>query len=165
MGMARRVGTDPSELEVERLRALVQTFVRSFGLLLTRETPCGQPISPSHAHALMVLLERERLRQSTSQADLAAALGLDKSSVARLCARMAVARHAVQDRSPDDGRSRLVRLTTAGARLARRIEQASRDRFGKILGCVATTERRALFDSLALLNAAVETLRTDTEMT
>jgi DNA-binding MarR family transcriptional regulator len=147
----------PSDREIDRLRELVQTFVRSFGLLVTKETPCGHPLSPSHAHALMVLLERARRRSRTSQADLGAVLGIDKSNVARLCARMELAAHVVQVRSPDDGRSRLVRLTREGTRLARRIERASRDRFRRIAGRVAASERQALLDSLALLNAAVET--------
>jgi hypothetical protein len=35
------------------LQASVQAFVRSFGLLVTKQNPCGEPISPSIAHALM----------------------------------------------------------------------------------------------------------------
>jgi DNA-binding MarR family transcriptional regulator len=92
-------------------------------------------------------------------------LGIDKSNVARLCARMEAATHVVQERSPDDGRSRLVRLTSAGTRLARRIERASRDRFRRVADRVAPSERKALFDSLALLNAAVEALGDEQEKT
>ena len=41
--------------DVEDMRAHIQKFVRGFGLLVTRQTPCGFPISPSYAHALMLL--------------------------------------------------------------------------------------------------------------
>ena len=121
-----------SSTDTDRLRELVQSFVRSFGLLVTRETPCGQPISPSYAHALMVLLERARDRRETSQADLALVLGIDKSNVTRLCSRMEAADHVLQARAPNDGRSRLLTLTVRGQRLAHRVERASHDRFGRI---------------------------------
>jgi DNA-binding MarR family transcriptional regulator len=144
--------------DVEQLRALVQTFVRRFGLLITKATPCGQPLSPSHAHALMVLLERAGRRARTSQSDLGAALGIDKSNVARLCARMEAAGHVTQQRPAEDGRARLVRLTSRGAKLARRIEQGSRRRFERVVAGIAPRHRQPLFESLACLNAALEAL-------
>jgi DNA-binding MarR family transcriptional regulator len=78
---------------------------------------------------------------------------------------MEAAGHVVQERSPDDGRSRVIHLTSAGTRLARRIEQASRDRFRRIACRVPASERQALFDSLTLLNAAVEALGDEQEKT
>lgn len=145
--------------EAERLRELVQHFVRSFGLLVTKETPCGQPISPSYAHALMVLLERARDRSDTSQADLGVVLGIDKSNVTRLCSRMEAADHVLQERAPGDGRSRLLSLTPRGTRMAERIETASHERFARIVAALPTDNRRTIFASLAALNEAVETLR------
>ncbi len=147
--------------QIDRLRELVQEFVRRFGLLVTKETPCGQPISLSYAHALMVLLERTRA-PATSQTELGLALGIDKSNVTRLCSRMEAAGHVSQVRAPGDRRSRLVILTPAGRRLAQRIEEASRRRFGRIVAAVSPDQRRTVFESLALLNAAVESLRTET---
>jgi MarR family transcriptional regulator, transcriptional regulator for hemolysin len=149
--------------DAQRLRALVQTFVRSFGLLVTKQTPCGQPISPSYAHALMVLLERSRETTDTSQAELALTLGIDKSNVTRLCSRMEAAGHVVQERAPEDGRSRLVTLTPHGARLAGRVEDASQQRFARIMAALTPNERSVMLDSLAALNRAIGTL--DTERT
>lgn len=148
----------PPVHDIERLRTLVQTFVRSFGLLVTRETPCGQPVSPSYAHALMVLLERARQPARTLQSDLGLVLGIDKSNVARLCARMEAAGHVVQERQPEDGRGRLVHLTNTGTRLARRIEGASQERFERVVCGIPSGRRRALFESIELLNTAVEAL-------
>lgn len=141
--------------DAEQLRALVQEFVRRFGLLVTRQTPCGFPISPSHAHALMLLLRRSREGQATFQSDLAGTLGIDKSNVARLCERMADAGHATQSVSPADGRSRLVTLTAKGARLAQQIDQGSRDRFSAVAECIPARKRRAVISALTDLNAAV----------
>ena len=68
------------------LRRSIQRFVRAFGLLAGDQTPCGQPLAPSHAHALLVLLERECVAPANAlkQQELASALGLDKSSITRL---------------------------------------------------------------------------------
>jgi DNA-binding MarR family transcriptional regulator len=141
--------------DVEALRAHVQEFVRRFGLLVTKQTPCGLPISPSYAHALMLLLQRSRDGLMTLHSDLAGSLGIDKSNVARLCERMVDAKHAVQTVPPADGRSRLVTLTTAGTRLAQRIEQGSRDRFAAVTAMIPDGKRRAVIAALADLNAAV----------
>lgn len=141
--------------DVEDLRAHVQAFVRRFGLLVTRQTPCGFPVSPSYAHALMLLLSRAGEGLATLQADLAAGLGIDKSNVARLCERMVNAGHAVQTVPPTDGRSRLVALTAKGTRLAQRIEEGSRDRFSAVATKIPSGKLRAVIAALADLNAAV----------
>jgi DNA-binding MarR family transcriptional regulator len=141
--------------DVEALRAHVQEFVRRFGLLVTKQTPCGLPISPSYAHALMLLIQRSRDGLVTLHSDLAGSLGIDKSNVARLCERMVNAGHAVQTVPPADGRRRVVTLTTAGTRLAQRIEQGSRDRFSTVTAMIPAGKRRAVIAALADLNAAV----------
>ncbi len=145
------------QLEVEQLRALVQQFVRRFGLLVTRRTPCGFPVSPSYAHALMLLVRRAREGHTTLQSDLAGTLGIDKSNVARLCERMVKAGHAMQTVPPEDGRSRAVALTAKGTRLAERIENGSRDRFSALTASIPRHKRGAVIAALADLNAAVET--------
>jgi DNA-binding MarR family transcriptional regulator len=151
--------TGSAKSDPDRLRELIQRFVRSFGLLVTKETPCGQPLSPSYAHALMVLLEHAREDQPTSQAKLGAILGIDKSNVTRLCSRMEVAGHVTQEQAPGDGRSRLLSLTGAGRRLASRLEDASHQRFRQIVGALPRHERSTVFRSLAVLNTAIETLK------
>jgi DNA-binding MarR family transcriptional regulator len=144
--------------QAQGLQASVQAFVRTFGLLVTKQTPCGQPVSPSHAHALMILLDRERLGLSTSQSDLAEHLGLDKSNVARVCARLQAEEHAKQDVAPDDARSRRVELTQRGRRMATNIHAASLERFRRVLASVPSRKRKAVLESLELLRLAVGTL-------
>lgn len=157
-----RAAPDPPG-DAARLRQLLQELVRGFGLLAASQTPCGQPVPPSHAHALMILLERARLGQRTSQTELGASLGIDKSNVTRLCSRMEAAGHAVQKRSDEDRRSRLIDLTARGSALAARIEDASHARFGALLAGVPVQKRRSLLDCLATLNTAVRALRTTEE--
>jgi DNA-binding MarR family transcriptional regulator len=147
------------EDDVRKLQVSVQAFVRSFGLLVTKQTPCGQPVSPSHAHALMILLEREELGLTTTQADLGRHLGLDKSNVARLCARLASEEHATQQVSPSDARSRQLTLSARGRRMATNIRAASLERFRRVMDAVPAAERRSLIHSVELLTAAVQTLQ------
>jgi DNA-binding MarR family transcriptional regulator len=158
--MAKRPSGDPapSSGQVEELQSLVQAFVRSFGLLVTKQTPCGHPVSPSYAHALMALLEREGAEVETTQSDLGERLGIDKSNVARLCAKLHAEGHAIQEASPDDARSRQLRLTTKGRRMAEKIQSSSFERFRRVAAAVAPEQRQVLLDSLTALNAAVSTL-------
>ena len=153
----------PTEAHVERLKSLVQTFTRSFGLLVTKQTPCGQPVSPSYAHCLMVLRDREKLGLATSQAELSAQLGIDKSNVARLCARLESGGHAVQERDPADGRGRMLSLTIKGRRMAERIDLASRDRFQRVARAVPAGKRASVLEALEILTAAVQALEEDSQ--
>jgi DNA-binding MarR family transcriptional regulator len=146
----------PPELaaQAEALRGAVQQFVRTFGLLSGDQTPCGEPLATSHAHALMILLPRAGARPAVMQQELASALGIDKSNIARLCAKMERAGHVAQQRSPTDGRARLVELTARGRRLAEQVDAASRARFAAVLAAVPEACRPTLLDALDVLNDA-----------
>jgi DNA-binding MarR family transcriptional regulator len=137
------------------LRHLIQTFIRSIGLLAGDQTPCGQPLAVSHAHALMVLLEFSRDDRSATQRELAQGLGIDKSSVVRLCRKMESAGHVIQGRSADDARARLLSLTPRGERLARNVERSSRNRFDVLMSAIPRGARTTLLSSLACLNQAL----------
>ena len=143
------------------LQASIQAFVRSFGLLVTRQTPCGQPVTPSIAHALMALLERQNAGRHTYQHELAELLGLDRSSVHRLCARLEADGRVRQEPAPDDARTRRVALTPSGERMASNIQAASLQRFTRIVDAIPASKRRALLDGLNVLTAAVLTLEED----
>lgn len=145
-------------LDATALRSLVQRFVRAFGLLSADQTPCGKPLAVSHAHALMVLAERSSERRRATQQELGQALGIDKSNVARLCAKMERAGHVKQERSPHDGRSRLLSLTRAGRKVAESVEASSRRRFQQILDALDQEARPKLLTALTHLNNAVTTL-------
>lgn len=138
----------------DELRRLMQGLFRRFGALATESTPCGKPLSMAHAHALMVLLSRGEL----SQQDLGEDLRIDKSNVARLCARMVEGGHVLQVQSQADGRSRRVSLTPRGERLAREVEEASRARFATLLSAVPAASREQVLSALETLVAAVDTL-------
>ena len=158
---ATRLDGETSKAHGERhpgdtLRTSIQRFVRSFGLLNGDQTPCGVALSPSYAHALMALLDRERRGEGSTQQELVKILGVDKSNVTRLCAKMLDAGHVVQQPSAHDGRVWLVSLTAKGRRLAERVEEASRARFDRVLAALPSEAARAtVLRSLDLLNDAL----------
>jgi len=135
------------------LRHVMQRLFRRFGALSADSTPCGKPLPMAHAHALMVLLEQGELTQQ----ELGKALNIDKSNVARLCAKMVDAGHASQKPNARDGRSRLVSLTASGKRLAREVDAASHARFEALLAGMPVRLRRELVSSLSQLVEAMET--------
>ncbi|HEX5100574.1 MAG TPA: MarR family winged helix-turn-helix transcriptional regulator [Polyangiaceae bacterium] len=146
------------DAETERFRGAVQHFIRSFGLLAGDQTPCGEPLAVSHAHALQVLLERQTGGPITQQA-LAELLGIDKSNVTRLCSKMERSGHIERLRSPSDGRARPLTLTAKGRRVAERVSAASRARFTDVLEALPSAARRqAVIEALECLNGALATL-------
>lgn len=140
--------------QADELRRVMQRFFRRFGALAADSTPCGKPLSMAHAHALMVLLARGEL----SQQELGAELCIDKSNVARLCAKMVDASHVKQRPSEEDGRSRRVSLTARGERLAREVDAASRARFGALLAGLPGARRDQVIEALQHLVAALDAL-------
>lgn len=140
--------------EARELRELMQLLFRRFGVLAADATPCGKPLSPAHAHALMVLAESGEV----SQQELGAELGIDKSNVARLCARMVEAGHASQEQSQTDGRSRRVLLTAAGKKLAHEVDKASAARFVAVIRELPGEQHQLVVDALQHLVAAIAAL-------
>lgn len=144
----------PTASQTDELRRLMQQLFRRFGALASGGTPCGQPLSIAHAHALMVL----RAQGELSQQDLGEQLCIDKSNVARLCAKMVEAGHAAQRASEHDGRSRRVSLTARGQRLARDVETSSGSRFRALLAELPAGRRAHVLEALDLLVSALDAL-------
>lgn len=143
-----------SDKQADDLRRHMQRLFRRFNVLAEGATPCGKPLSMAHAHALMLLASRERL----SQQELGAELCIDKSNVARLCAKMVEAEHVTQRASQEDGRVRLIALTARGKRVAQEVEEASRARFGLLLSALPSSSRAKVITALEQLVEAMEAL-------
>jgi DNA-binding MarR family transcriptional regulator len=145
----------------DELRILLQEFFRQFGVLRESSTPCGKKLSLSHAHALMILLEAERLGSETNQQSLGASLGIDKSNVARLCQRMFRAGHVNQEKGVDDGRARFVSLTDRGRKLAKEVEKGSKDRFRRLFSGLSDDEVAKVLTGLNILCRSMERFHDD----
>jgi DNA-binding MarR family transcriptional regulator len=111
-------------------------------------------MSIAQAHALMIL----RAGGELSQQELGAELCIDKSNVARLCAKLVEEGHAVQRVCARDGRSRRVSLTLRGERLAREVDASSNARFLALLGALPVSRRASVLDTLNTLVGALDAL-------
>ena len=149
---AVRAETDDDGKE---LRSAVQALVRGLGLLSSDRTPCGERLSISHAHALLILLECSQRGYKPTQHDLGKTLGIDKSNVARLCARMEAARHVTQERCREDGRARRLTPTQKGLQLAAQVEESSRKLFIAVMTVIPPHARAGVLSALEALDAAV----------
>jgi DNA-binding MarR family transcriptional regulator len=143
------------ESNMERLRALIHAFIRNFGLLDQRRTPCGLPISVSDAHALMELL----MTPDIDQMSLSRKLGLSKSATTRLVQRLKRRGQIDRYRSQEDGRAYNLQLTDKGKRQAERINEESLSTFGAILAGIAKDEIGPLIDSLSILIQAIPEIK------
>jgi len=147
-----RAATDDDGKE---LRSAVQAFVRGLGLLSSDRTPWGGRLSISHAHALLTLMECARRGDKPTQQDLGKTLGIDKSNVARLCARMEADRLITQERCREDGRARRLAPTQKGLELAAGVEESSRKMFVSVMTVIPPHARQGVLSALEALDAAV----------
>ncbi|MFI6737264.1 MarR family winged helix-turn-helix transcriptional regulator [Nonomuraea sp. NPDC050451] len=138
--------------EEMQLQETVARFVRAFGLHQPDQTPCGQPIPVSEAHALGELARDGALRQS----DLAHRLRLEKSSTSRLVTQLINRGWAERTPAPDDGRGVLVQLTPQGANAAEQLAKARAKRFTAILDRVPEGERADVLRALTILTEAID---------
>jgi len=136
--------------DVARLQDAFASVVRALGLLRPDTTPCGQPVSVTEAHAIAELHDRGPLTQQ----ELAAALGLQKSTVSRLVDQLAADDLAARAPNPSDRRSVLVELTPNGKQRARRLAKARRALFAGLLEQLDDDARRTVIDGLTHLDEA-----------
>jgi DNA-binding MarR family transcriptional regulator len=139
--------------DAANLREQIQDFFRLFGLHEQHRTPCGQPLSVSHAHALMRLLDVDD-EAGLRISELGAHLRIDKSNVSRLCARMEEAGHVERRPCPDDGRAKRLWLTQEGREIAARVNDTSLRRFATLLESLSDTPGQ-IIDSFQSLNDAL----------
>lgn len=138
--------------DARELQDAVFRFVRAFGLHQPDQTPCGQPIPTSEAHALGELARDGALRQS----DLAHRLRLEKSTTSRLVTQLISRGWAERTPAPGDGRGVLVQLTPHGINAAARLAEARAERFSAVLSRVPEGERADVLRALTILTEAID---------
>jgi len=139
----------------DELRRLLQHLVRAGGLLEPNQAPHehgGVHVSTSEVFALGALSEEGAL----SQQDLAAHLGLEKSTVSRLASGMESRGWLSRQREATNRRSYQLHLTDEGRDVARRVAQDLHDHHAHLLDLLTTRERRALTTGLTGLIRAME---------
>lgn len=138
--------------DAHELQEAVARFVRAFGLHQPDQTPCGQPVPVSEAHALGELARDGALRQN----DLAQRLRLEKSTTSRLVTQLINRGWAERSSAPEDKRGVLVQLTPAGVNAAAQLAKARAARFSTLLDRVPPGERADVLRALATLTEAID---------
>jgi DNA-binding MarR family transcriptional regulator len=126
-------------------------FVRAFGLHQPDQTPCGQLIPVSEAHALG---ELDRDGPLTQQ-ELGARLQLEKSTVSRLVSQLASRGWLTRGKRGADARVWWVELTAPGRQAAGELAGARAAKFARLLGHIPAEQRQTVLDSLSILSEAL----------
>ena len=137
------------------LRRFLQQVARTSGLLDAGDRShqhAGVQLSVSETFALGELAESGEL----SQQDLAARLGLEKSTVSRLAAGMEGRGWISRERDADNRRLYRLRLTAAGRDVADRVGAELQAHHSRILARLTDEERRALALGLGALVRALD---------
>jgi DNA-binding MarR family transcriptional regulator len=143
--VTRDDGPDPGA----QLQDEVVGFIRAFGLLSPDQTPCGQPMAPSDAHALTEVVAGGGL----TQRELVDRLRLDRSSVSRLVDRL-VARGWVERADGPDRRTVRLVPTEAGRAVTAQVAGTRAQRFAELLEAIPADRRDDVLTAMRLLTAA-----------
>jgi DNA-binding MarR family transcriptional regulator len=90
--------------------------------------------------------------------DLAALSGITPSAMTRVLEKLEARGLVERVRGGrDDGRAAMVRITAAGRRTRKLLDELMRDRTRTIMGAIPVGERTEVLRALQLLNSAIET--------
>jgi DNA-binding MarR family transcriptional regulator len=129
------------------LQGRIAAFVRAFGLHQPDQTPCGQPVPVSEAHALGELAQDGPLTQT----ELMQRLRLEKSTVSRLAGQLIQRGWVRRGKRPGDGRLVWLELTDQGRVVAGQLAAARAARFGELLGNIPAGQRQPVIAALTTL--------------
>lgn len=135
----------------DELRQVMRRLVRLGGLLEPHDHG-GLKVSLSEVMALGELVDVEAM----SQQELAARLGLEKSTVSRLAGGLEARGWLIRERDPANRRYYRLRLTDDGRDAAERVGQDVRRHHENLLAELTATELEALRIGLAGLGRALE---------
>lgn len=143
--------SEASDADVAALQDRLAGFIRAFGLHQPEQTPCGQPIPVSEAHALIELARDAPF----SQAELCRRLRLEKSTISRLVDQLAGRGWVARGRDSRDGRAASLRLTPAGQQAAANLTAARRQKFADLLAAIPESERDTVLHALKTITEAL----------
>lgn len=126
-------------------------LVRAFGLHQPDQTPCGQPVPVSEAHALAALAADASL----SQHELGRHLRLEKSTVSRLVRQLESRGWVTRSGDESDGRVVRLSLSEPGRQAAKELAEARSARFSRVVAAIPEHERAAVLSSLSKLVEAM----------
>ncbi len=140
---------DVSTIEIAAFERALVGFVRSFGLHHADETPCGEPIPVSEAHAIAALADGP-----ISQRELGERLMLTKGTVSRIVDLLSQRGWVQRTQSEHDARAVEIRLTTSGRAAAKRLSKRRAVRLTALLNAIPASERANVVHALTRLTEA-----------
>jgi len=122
-------------------------LVRSLWLHKPEETPCGQPISATEAHAMLEIARESGITQN----GLSSRLRLEKSTISRIVAMLERRGWIRRQRDEKDARFIRLVLTPRGTKANTNIAASRRAKFDKIFNAVPPQRGSGLVEALSLL--------------
>lgn len=143
---------------VEEIRISSRLMVRELGFM--NHTLAATDYSPSVVHTL---LEMEA-RGSLTAAQLVQILGLEKSSVSRMLAKLIKAGELEESASPEDARIKQLSLSPQGRETVRRINAYGNERVISALQKMDTSQQRVVSQGLSVYASALKACRDDVDL-
>jgi MarR family transcriptional regulator, temperature-dependent positive regulator of motility len=107
-------------------------------------------------HRQFIVLQAADANEGKSQTDLVKITGIDRSTLADLVARLMSQGYLQRRRTKEDGRTNAIRLTPAGKKALRGVQNGADDVDKQLLSLVASGDRKTLTDCLAVLAAEMD---------
>jgi len=138
---------------VSVIRRSSRLMVRELGFM--GSTLASTSYSPSAVHTLVEIA----LRKQMTASQLVQLLGLEKSSVSRMLARLIAAGELEEVISTEDARAKSLRLTTKGHETVSKINTFSNERVVSAIKCLAPAQQQTISEGLTLYANALQACR------
>ncbi|WP_431831886.1 bifunctional helix-turn-helix transcriptional regulator/GNAT family N-acetyltransferase [Achromobacter mucicolens] len=138
---------------IDEIRSASRTIVRELGFM--RPTLAGTAYSASAVHALLEIDAQGGL----AAAHLVTALGLEKSSVSRMLAKLIAAGDIVESASAEDARLKQLTLTAQGKALVKRIHAYGRNQVTSAMAHLNPSQQQAVAQGLSEYARALKASR------
>ncbi|MFW7250853.1 bifunctional helix-turn-helix transcriptional regulator/GNAT family N-acetyltransferase [Enterobacter sp. BNK-34] len=138
---------------VSVIRRSSRLMVRELGFMSS--TLASTSYSPSAVHTLVEIA----LRKQMTASQLVQLLGLEKSSVSRMLARLIAAGELEEVISTEDARAKSLRLTTKGHETVSKINTFSNERVVSAIKCLAPAQQQTISEGLTLYANALQACR------
>lgn len=138
---------------IDEIRSASRTIVRELGFM--RPTLAGTAYSASAVHALLEI----DAQGGVSAAHLVTALGLEKSSVSRMLAKLIAAGDIAESASAEDARLKQLTLTGQGKALVKRIHAYGRNQVTSAMAHLNPSQQQAVAQGLSEYARALKASR------
>lgn len=147
--------SESETFEIQKVRDASRRIVRELGFM--RPTVAGTDLPPSAVHAIIEIGSNERL----TAGELGEILNLEKSSVSRMLRKLIDAGEVEERVSPNDARSKLLKLTARGEVTLKAINRFGHGQVAAAFLHLSDEERRIVVAGLSAYAEALHRVRTE----